>query len=265
MRIRILSDLHLEHHDPPDGLHAPSGHEADAVVLAGDIGRATAGLRWARRTFPEVPVVIVPGNHAFYDRHLDATRSVLRRAGDRIPADPAAAANQAGTYVLQQRAMQIGDVRVLGCTFWTRFNLFPGRRAQAIRACRANVEDYQRIHLLRARRRLRPRDTDRSHRTAVAWLRHQLKKETEARATVIVTHHPPTRRSVDPRYTDDLTSAAFVARREPFVRDTGAALWIHGHVHASFDYRVGQTRVVSNPRGHSDENPSFRPRYAIEV
>jgi len=82
---------------------------------------------------------------------------------------------------------------------------------------------------------------------------------------VIVTHHAPSPRSIDPRYTDDLTSAAFVARRESFVRRTGATLWIHGHVHASFDYRVGQTRVVSNPRGHGDENPSFRPGFTVEV
>lgn len=265
MRIRILSDLHLEHHDPPEELCASAGGEADAVVLAGDIGRGPEGVRWARRTFPTVPVLFVPGNHAFYDRHLDSTRLAMEQASDRIPDDPGAAADQNGTFVLQQQAVQVGDVRFLGCTFWTGFRLFPGRRLQAIKACRANMDDYQRIHLLRARRRLRPRDTDRYHHSAVAWLRRQLSQETEARATVIVTHHAPTRHSVDPRYAGDLTSAAFVARREPLVRESGAALWVHGHVHASFDYRVGRTRVVSNPRGHGDENPSFRLGYTIEV
>jgi hypothetical protein len=134
-----------------------------------------------------------------------------------------------------------------------------------MKACRGQVDDYQRIHLLRARRRLRPRDTDRHHRASAAWLRRELAGAPEARATVIVTHHAPSPRSIDPRYTEDLTSAAFVARREQLVRETGAALWIHGHVHASFDYQIGRTRVVSNPRGHPGENPSFRPGLAIEV
>jgi hypothetical protein len=164
--------------------------------------------------------------------------------------------------------VRIGDVRVLGCTFWTGFGLFPGRRAQAIRACRAEMDDYRRIHLLRARRRLRPRDTDRSHRASAAWLRRQLAGPPgtpPARATVVVTHHAPSPRSIDPRYEDDLTSAAFVARRDRLVRETGAALWVHGHVHASFDYRIGETRVLANPRGHPGENPAFRPGLTVEV
>lgn len=265
VRLRILSDLHLEHHDPPDGLHGLPDEAADAVVLAGDVSRGAEGLAWARRAFPRVPVLMVAGNHEFYDRYLDATLPALRRAGDPIPDDPEAATTRAGTYVLQRRAIQIGPVRVLGCTFWTAFGLFPGRRARAMTACRSEMADYQRIHLLRARRRLRPRDTDRYHRASVAWLRRQLRRDTTARTTVIVTHHAPTRRSIDPRYTEDLTSAAFVARRGQFVRETGAALWIHGHVHASFDYQMGETRVLANPRGHPDENPSFRPGLTVEV
>jgi len=27
-------------------------------------------------------------------------------------------------------------------------------------------------------------------------------------------------------------------------------LWIHGHTHESFDYMVGDTRIVCNPRGY---------------
>jgi hypothetical protein len=233
--------------------------------MAGDIGRGPDALQWARRSFPNVPVLFVAGNHEFYDRHLDATVSALEKASDRLPSSARAANELNGTYFLQRRAVQIGDVRFLGCTFWTGFGLFPGRRAQAIKACRTEMEDYQRIHLLRARRRLRPRDTDRYHRGSAHWLRRQTAKETEACATVVVTHHAPSPRSVDPRYEDDLTSAAFVAQRERLVRETGAALWVHGHVHASFDYQVGPTRVLANPRGHPGENPVFHPRRSVEV
>lgn len=266
VRIRILSDLHLEHHAAPEAISlSPDGPRPDVVVLAGDIHRGAEGLRWARRTFPSVPVLYVPGNHEAYDRHLDAIIPKLRRDGDRIPDAPEPPAHLSGTYVLQRRAMQIGDVQFLGCTFWTGFHLFPDRRAQAIKACRGQMGDYQRIHLLRARRRLRPRDTDRRHRGSVVWLRRQMAESTDVRATVIVTHHAPSRRSIDPRYEQDLASAAFVARRADFVRETGASLWVHGHIHASFDYEIGETRVVANPRGHPDENASFDPDLTITV
>lgn len=43
-----------------------------------------------------------------------------------------------------------------------------------------------------------------------------------------------------------------------------AQLWIHGHVHGSFSYSVGSTRVACNPRGYplaggGYENPAFDP------
>jgi len=42
-------------------------------------------------------------------------------------------------------------------------------------------------------------------------------------------------------------------------------LWVHGHVHDSFDYRVGRTRVLCNPRGCGDENRDFNPGLVVEV
>ena len=50
-----------------------------------------------------------------------------------------------------------------------------------------------------------------------------------------------------------------------------AAVWIHGHTHTSFDYRIQGTRVVCNPRGYplrrqgGFENPGFDPAGWIDV
>jgi predicted phosphodiesterase len=51
MRIRVLSDLHIEFFDlePPEV-------DADVIVLAGDILTEHYGLAWARRVFPNTPV-----------------------------------------------------------------------------------------------------------------------------------------------------------------------------------------------------------------
>ena len=46
MRIRLLSDLHLEY-----CLWEPPKVEADVVVLAGDIHNGLAGIRWAAEQF----------------------------------------------------------------------------------------------------------------------------------------------------------------------------------------------------------------------
>lgn len=46
-------------------------------------------------------------------------------------------------------------------------------------------------------------------------------------------------------------------------------LWIHGHTHDSFDYRLNGTRVLCNPRGYArdgvNENALFDPQLVVEV
>jgi predicted phosphodiesterase len=266
MRLRIFSDVHIRDHGPPELPRRAADPPADAVVIAGDTHRGTQSIRWMRAAFPARPVVCVAGNHEFYDGCLDSTLHSLRQAADDPPGEAHGGTSPSGVYFLERDKVVVGDLRILGCTFWTGFNLFDGQRARAMRACRANVDDYRRIHLLRACRALRPRDTARMHQASVRWLRRRLETPPPGvRTTVVVTHHPPSPRSVDPRYADSLTSAAFVARPDRLVETSGAALWAHGHVHASFDYRCGGTRVVANPHGHGDENPDFRPGLVVEV
>ena len=44
-----------------------------------------------------------------------------------------------------------------------------------------------------------------------------------------------------------------------------AALWIHGHMHESFDYEIYGTQVVCNPRGYAPKalNEDFNQIYII--
>ncbi len=43
------------------------------------------------------------------------------------------------------------------------------------------------------------------------------------------------------------------------------ALWVHGHTHTSFDYRIGASRIVCNPHGYGDENEAFDPGLVLDV
>ncbi|MFP3434621.1 metallophosphoesterase family protein, partial [Paraburkholderia sp. SIMBA_061] len=77
MKIRVLSDLHLESDQPEIIPHA----DADLVVLAGDIHNHAEGLRWAAETFDgAVPVVYVPGNHEYYDGEFGALEAAMHDA-----------------------------------------------------------------------------------------------------------------------------------------------------------------------------------------
>jgi predicted phosphodiesterase len=68
----------------------------------------------------------------------------------------------------------------------------------------------------------------------------------------------------------------FISDLTPLLR--GADLWLHGHTHDSFDYRIGRCRVVANPAGYilnraaatnelefKFENGRFDPALVVDV
>ena len=80
------------------------------------------------------------------------------------------------------------------------------------------------------------------------WLRRRLDEPFDG-PTVVVTHHAPSAGSVADQWADDWCTPAFVSDL-PAEFFAVPCLWVHGHTHTSFDYRVGRCRVVSNPRGY---------------
>ncbi|MEW6346788.1 MAG: metallophosphoesterase [Pseudomonadota bacterium] len=285
MKIRVLSDLHLECDEPEVIPHA----QADLVVLAGDIHNHAAGPRWAAQTFDgAVPVVYVPGNHEYYDGEFGALEAAMHDA----------AASVDNVHLLNNAALvdPAGEWRVLGTTLWTDFTLYGADDeafAESIEAARRFMLDFRGLIQLSwphgrpdapaqershegaapadptATRDFTPADSLALHMQARAWLARELAKPFAGK-TIVVTHHAPHRLSLAERYADDRVSAGFVNHLPTLVRSP-VALWIHGHTHTAFDYTVEGTRVVCNPRGYLDrrtrqpENPQFAWDKVIDV
>lgn len=253
MKLHILSDLHLG-----VGALEPPRTDADLVVLAGDIARPAAAVAWAQR-FGK-PVLYVLGNHEFYGGSLDGTVAEFRRLC-------------AGTAVrlLDDEAVVIDGVRFLGSTLWSDFRLFATEqeRQQAIEMAQQLVRDFSRIRRREDGEALfTPDDAAARFARHAAWLDRQLDAP-HAGPTVVITHHAPSCQSIHPRFTGSPLNACFVSDADHLLRDRRAALWIHGHTHDSFDYRVHGTRVLCNSRGYAkdgvNENARFDPLLTVEV
>jgi predicted phosphodiesterase len=254
MRLHILSDLHLGQ----AGMEHPAV-DADAVILAGDIARPADGIAWARG-FGR-PVLYVPGNHEYYGGSLEGTQARL----DEL-------ATGTDVHVLQQRALVLQGVRFLGATLWTDFLLFGdgAGRATAAEAASRYMRDFQRIRLHDGGDAplFTPQHCAEVFRTHAAWLQQQLDVPHDG-PTVVITHHAPSPRSIHPRFEGSPINACFVSRAEHLLGGQRARLWVHGHTHDSFDYAVGGTRVLCNPRGYCRdgqvENARFDPALVVEV
>jgi Icc-related predicted phosphoesterase len=243
MKIRILSDLHLEFSDrfPPLSWPMP---DADVVVLAGDIDNGTRAIDWAEQVFPTLPVLYVPGNHEFYDRDIIAARDALKRR----------AADSPNLRLLDDGECVIDGVRFLGSTLWTDFAVYgEGETGRAMAESQRYVTDFRAIRH-GAEGLLTPAQTVEFHRQAVAFLEARTSATFPGR-TVVVTHHAPHTGSIHPKWGNTLVNAAFVSDLTRLLGNP--VLWIHGHTHDSFDYRAKGTRIVANPMGYRF---SRRPR-----
>lgn len=152
--------------------------------------------------------------------------------------------------------MIIDGVRFLGSILWTDFALF-GEADQffAIRQAQQCMTDFSIIR--NHGRDFTPQDAIGLHTASRDWLAATLTQPFDGK-TVVVTHHAPSSRSVPQRYADDRLSPAFASNLEALMDGDRAALWVHGHVHDSFDYEIHGTRVVCNPRQNKSGRTSFQ-------
>jgi predicted phosphodiesterase len=261
MKFQIASDLHLEtlRRFPGYRVIEPAP-EAEWLILAGDIAAHTHAIALFD-TWP-VPVIYIHGNHEPYQAHYYGVTGEIARSA-------------AGTNIryLERAVLQLPNVRVLGTCLWTDYNLY-GNRVMAMRAAFRALNDHKSIRVGKGEY-FEPKHALAEHFISRAWLSEQLATPFSGR-TIVVTHHGPHPMSIHPRYMDDTLNAAFTSDLSVLVEK--ADLWIHGHVHTNFNYKVGECRVIVNPRGYarnqyyadepSDliwENEDFDAQLVVEV
>lgn len=232
MKIHFMSDLHLESRMMP-----PVAVRGDVLVLAGDVSDGivsrtvdlTLHYRKAGR-----PILYVMGNHE-YDEHqvareLREVSTVCRRNG---------------ITLLHNRCVVIEGVRFAGTTLWTDFEL-DGKPTLSMALAQSTVSDYTLIS--EGTSRLMPRSTVRFHRKARSFLERTFARKF-AGPTVVVSHHAVSPQSIHARRAGDSLNPVYVTDLTAEIARWQPVLMIHGHVHHKFDYRIGETRVVTNPRG----------------
>jgi 3',5'-cyclic AMP phosphodiesterase CpdA len=282
MRALALSDLHV---DRTRG-DAPEVHpvDCDAVLFAGDLcDGAHLALPWLSERMAGLPIYAVLGNH---DVWRDGSRPgyTIEEQYDRCR-DVAAAH---GITLLERDVAYSGDVRILGCTLWTDFECRPETmsRKQAMflsqngylpgdgsyRGQRDRMNDYKFTHQIDPdgrRRRFTPSRSIEIHMQSRSWLEAQLATEHDG-PTIVMTHHAPSPKSLTAgSHSHDW---CYASDCESLMTGAGAPeVWLHGHIHRSQDYVVGDTLLVSNPRGYPTkqfgvmENPEWNPALVIDI
>ena len=240
MKLDIISDIHLEFFGDQGAEFTASWiPEAPVLVLAGDVGDA----RWWREGLRHLQtlcehyeqVLFVAGNHDYYGTYLEDTDARLRRVEEQIE----------NFRWLEQEKIEIDGVKFAGCTLWFKedpagqiyekwmndFNLIEGLRHEVYHRNRMSQEFLRNL-----------RDTN-----------------------VVITHHMPSHLSVAEIYEDNPLTRYFLCAVDDVILDLQPKLWVHGHTHVPCDYRLGDTRVVCNPKGYPEERGLDRPYGPVTV
>lgn len=267
MKICYGSDLHLEF----GPLNFPD-QEGDVLVLAGDICVAAdvkkypfytdrdysnpngisrlaavdAYLELFERAVERFDSVIyVMGNHEHYNGKFNQTYHLLTRELAKI--------SNTKIHLLEDEVFEFDDrVVFIGSTLWTDFK---GHDPFLLWSARNMMNDYKTITYNEPRtdyyRKLRPEDVLRAHMKSRGFLQMMLERYHD-RECVVVTHHAPSPLSIHPRFQafQDQNHLYYTDFSELMLERDNLKLWFHGHVHNQFDYTIGGTKVLCNPRGY---------------
>lgn len=100
--------------------------------------------------------------------------------------------------------------------------------------------------------RFSPEDAVQDHREMLAYVKHIVANVAPWEAVIVCGHHAPSKQSTHPRYKDEeIMNGGYSSDLSEYILDhPQIKLWTHGHTHEPFDYMIGQTRIVCNPRGY---------------
>ena len=284
MKIKLVSDLHLEFSD----INIKNDQDCDVLILSGDImiaqdlhdhiaadfnpysQGAFADLNrkqvrvqrfrdfLKRCSFQFPHVVYVAGNHEFYNGKFFAGIDYLREECAKFP----------NIYFLECDTKVIDDVTFIGATLWTDMNKGDPLTMHAIEGM---MNDFRIIRNdKREFARMSARDVVGRHARTLQYFRSVLAEQHDKKF-VVVGHHSPSFQSVHESYKhEQLMNGGYHSDLSEFILDhPQIKLWTHGHTHHPFDYMIGETRVVCNPRGYESdgysEDSGWNPNLVLEV
>ena len=296
MKIAVCSDLHLEFGDLD--LHNDEG--ADVLILGGDILvaedlkgagspivkvtetlsiRAERYVNFINRCSERFPLVIyIMGNHEHYHGDFAESAKLIKGTFGDLK----------NFYFLDKDWININGIFFYGGTLWTDMNKEDPRTMREMTYC---MNDYRGVdnsnrqvsyrvptavedekptgwEMKQRPAQFKPEDSVADHKEFLKGLDVALSLYPN-HPFVVVGHHAPSKASTHPRYRKEvIMNGAYSTDLDNFILNRRQIkLWTHGHTHEDFDYMIGTTRVLCNPRGYDgyeERADNFKLKY-VEI
>lgn len=247
MKVQYCSDLHTEF-DKPNKIFYPEYVNEDVLVIAGDAlvffnkhskFRKDFIVNYFLKLLEHRNVVYVFGNHEFYKG--DISHVDVKLLETEINQHASSEGFKHKIYILDGKKVSIDGVTFVGGILWTDFR---NRHPMIMLDAQMIMNDYKNIKLKGVN--LIPNDTADIFDKHISVIKECLYNKSEK--TVVVTHHAPSRNSCSEKYKNSTESYCYYSDLDEVA--SMADVWIHGHMHNTSDYYIGDCRVLCNPRGY---------------
>ena len=260
MKIAVCSDIHLEF----GPIELNNTDNANVLILSGDICVAKdlshsdskkgdisrKFFRMCALRFPHV--LYVMGNHEHYHGDFATSGKIIKEE----------LAQYANVHLLDHETKMIDDITFIGGTLWTDMNKEDGITLMHMKNM---MNDFCCVKNSSRKRHYRdtlgnphsqasnftPDDAVEDHKKMLEYIKIMVEGKHDQKI-VVVGHHAPSKASTHPRYINEtIMNGGYSSDLSEFILDRPQIkLWTHGHTHENFDYLIGSTRIVCNPRGY---------------
>jgi len=277
MKIALCSDLHLEF----GAISLQNTENAEVLILSGDIlvavdlnelGDATGLIvngknkseqyhkffQECSERFPNV--IYIMGNHEYYHGDFATGLDIIRERLSYLE----------NVFIMERQTMVIEDVTFIAGTLWTDMNK---EDPQTLFGIKGYMNDYRIIKDSRTnteteiwmfnennepytgKQKLPSKWSPEASVVEHKLMLDTIKATVESNASnkyVVIGHHAPSKLSTKPKYQKDvMVNGAYSSELSEFILDhPQIKVWTHGHTHEVFDYMIGGTRILCNPRGY---------------
>jgi Icc-related predicted phosphoesterase len=298
MKIAVTSDVHLEFGD----LDLYNDENADVLILGGDIfvaddcknfgyvdeqimaatpsmlARGERYRNFLKRCSERFKfVILIMGNHEHYHGDYAETANIIHTLVGEF----------SNIHFLDKEWRIINGVLFFGGTLWTNMNnedpetmsqiaymmndyrgVKNSNRTVSYRVPSLDENNPDGFTFKERTASFSPEDSVVDHKEFLTKLDEVLKLHSDL-PVVVCGHHAPSKASTHPRYkTEVLMNGAYSTNLDDFILDRRQIkLWTHGHTHEDFDYMIGTTRIVCNPRGYDgyeERADNFKLKY-VEI
>jgi hypothetical protein len=287
MKIALASDLHLEFGTislenegadvlilSGDIIVAERLGDRDLYNIMGEASQSNRYHTFMQECSARFPhVIYVAGNHEHYDGDFATTIPKLKEKFSYL----------SNVYILDKEMKTIDDVTFIGGTLWTNMNNMDSLTLYQVKTMmndfriikNSNRKVSRKVPLYKKDEKgeyildekgfmiqdrfmfkedpstFCPEDAAADHIAMMQFIEHTIKDMNDEKF-VIVGHHAPSKLSTKPQYEKDvILNGAYSSDLSEFMLDhPQIKLWTHGHTHHEFEYVIGETKVVCNPRGY---------------